>query len=860
VGWIVKTFIFAAFLLNVAAASAAVRVAPVPEWVEELTLPAIQERQLDQASAGVYYLLSDGQLLPGQKQDTSYFRTAYKVFERHGLEEAGRIEIQFDPIYQQPFLHYVRIWRNGVAADRMRDMKVEILRRESDLDGGVIDGQKMIHIELHDVQVGDVVDYAYGISSKHIFWPGHVFGGFATGWSVPLAVNHYRILMPSGYTLGVRNEGTNLPYKVRKTGGRTEYQWREENIAPLTYEKNTPPWHNQWGRVSFSTMNKWEDVVIWALPYYSDKDRLPASLVARVNQIMQRHPGTSDRITAALRLVQDNIRYVSVSMGMGSYVPRSPAEVIANGFGDCKDKSQLLVAILRHMGITANAALTHSDKAHILPQYLPSPIAFNHVVVQIKVGKNTYWVDATRSHQGGRFPNITSAKHGWTLPLVSGQTELELIPQQEIPAPNQTVMEEYELLQETEGGLILHVDSTYSEQGADQMRANLAARSLAAFGKEYFDFYDKYYPGLQVAEPIKFKDDRESNVLVVSERYKLSKAALEKNEMAKKFVAYISTFDNYSDIPATNRRSPFYVQFPLHKRHVIVFNTPGFAPQAPAPVTVDGAAFKYSLYTDRQNDRLTLDARLVGTAEILPAEKYTQYREALEALDNNTSWYIDITSKAGGVIGQTDERMRIFVMLVGGLLFGAAAIFGIWKGLHADDVYAASGFYYPVSPLKLIVMSVLTFGFYDLFWLWKSWRWAKIYDDKDCWPFWRMIFALFWLYPLFRDVNKRRDTFYGWTEVGVISAVLYAVCVVGANMSDRLYENDLIFIAATLIAPLFLLPTLVSMNKLNGDREALRVNSKLGGLTVAAAIPGILLWALVLLELNEITLPNLWSS
>ena len=49
----------------------------------------------------------------------------------------------------------------------------------------------------------------------------------------------------------------------------------------------------------------------------------------------------------ALRMIQDNIRYASISTGPGSYRPHPSDLVLERNFGDCKDKSLLLVNLLR---------------------------------------------------------------------------------------------------------------------------------------------------------------------------------------------------------------------------------------------------------------------------------------------------------------------------------------------------------------------------------------------------------------------------------------------------------------------------------------------------------------------------------
>ena len=84
-------------------------------------------------------------------------------------------------------------------------------------------------------------------------------------------------------------------------------------------------------------------------------------------------------------------------------MPRSIEEVLRTRFGDCKDQSALVVALLREMGLEARFALVN-DRSEMTVPYLPSP-RFTHVIVQARSGEGrTYWVDPT--FKGLSFPNV----------------------------------------------------------------------------------------------------------------------------------------------------------------------------------------------------------------------------------------------------------------------------------------------------------------------------------------------------------------------------------------------------------------------------------------------------------------------
>lgn len=93
-------------------------------------------------------------------------------------------------------------------------------------------------------------------------------------------------------------------------------------------------------------------------------------------------------------------------MGMagGNYTPQAPAKTWELRYGDCKAKTLMLLAMLRAMGIEAEPVLASSGGGDLLPERLPTPGAFDHVLVRATVGGETLWLDGTRA--GTRLTDI----------------------------------------------------------------------------------------------------------------------------------------------------------------------------------------------------------------------------------------------------------------------------------------------------------------------------------------------------------------------------------------------------------------------------------------------------------------------
>jgi hypothetical protein len=639
------------FVVPAAAADGVGRGAPAG-WVQELPVPLPRPDRLRQVEDGIYYLLLDSQVKTGRANEVFYTRSAYQVTDRSGLEEAARFEIDYDPTLERVVLHHIRVIRNGVVLDRMADANIQVLRREEELDKGIFDGHKTVHVEIKGVEVGDIVDYAYSWVTTASFWPGQFFGHATTAWSVPLELMRYRVIWPADRApLTIHNRNTTLKPVLTRSGGDVIYDWRAVDPEPVPSEDGTPQWYATWGTVTISSMAKWSQVVDWALPLYSGRDALPPELAARADAIAKAYARPEDRITQAMRLVEDEVRYVSLSIGAGSYTPRSPTEVFRSGFGDCKDKSQLLVALLRRMKIEAYVALTDMDEGPSLNDVAPAVSVFDHAIVEVRLRGRSYWLDPTGADEGGRFPHLAALNYGWALPIAAGQATLERIAPPAAPRPTYRTVERYALDGGERPGLTLSVTTTYLDGEADTMRANIASKSAAQLESDYLKFYAQMYPGLTRKSPIRISDDRDRNRIVVSEAYRLSADDLRRNKLLEKFVVKASSLDSYEKVPSGRRATPYQLSFPVNREHTIVLVTPGRRPPAPHPVALADAGFRYRMDVKRDGDTLTLDYKMAGLTDVLKAKDVAAASQDATTVSDDNYWYLDLSSTAGGFIG-----------------------------------------------------------------------------------------------------------------------------------------------------------------------------------------------------------------
>jgi len=211
----------------------------------------------------------------------------------------------------------------------------------------------------------------------------------------------------------------------RAGGEVTSERWREGRsdvcsldpvaVEPINLETGTPSWVQQYPLLRISTFEDWNAVADWGRPLYRvERSDAVAEIAARISA---EHDDPADQLVAALRYVQDEIRYLALTYGEGSFVPVAPDQTLQTRVGDCKAKTMLLLALAEALGIEADPALVSLSAGPGLDQQFPSPGAFDHIIVRARLNGQDYWLDPTASFQGGRLDVLEQADYGFALPL-----------------------------------------------------------------------------------------------------------------------------------------------------------------------------------------------------------------------------------------------------------------------------------------------------------------------------------------------------------------------------------------------------------------------------------------------------------
>lgn len=495
-----------------------VRSNKLPEWVKAMQAPTTERRN------PVVVRLHDTQYMV-KPRPVVYVHRVTQVNDSSALAQVGQLSVDFHPDYQRLVLHQVRILRGQSVLDQTATIQVRFLQRELGLEQGVYSGETSATMLVNDLRVGDSLEWRYSVEgSNPVFGERFADDGSWDAYN-PVEKRYLSITHP-----------VSRPIYWKLVGGSTEDMVRmrptvttRDDMQTLVFERSgfegyepepqLPSFLPYWRYVQFSEFPDWQSVATWAEGLFPDVNPLPDELASVVAQL-KREPDPEVRSVKALQWVQDQIRYFSVSMGESSHRPHPPTQVLKQRFGDCKDKSYLLLTILKAVGLQAKPVLL-SARAPKFPSALwPTPLAFDHVVVELNLGNKVYHLDPTRSGQEGALATMGAVQFDADVLVVSSQTrKLSKIKPDNALALNTYNVHESFKISRLDGPAELRSVKTWTGTNAELLRQLVRQLTPDQLDKQSMLGYDRRYPGIELVGKPEIKDDTTRNQVTVTAHY-----------------------------------------------------------------------------------------------------------------------------------------------------------------------------------------------------------------------------------------------------------------------------------------------------------------------------------------------------
>jgi hypothetical protein len=162
--------------------------------------------------------------------------------------------------------------------------------------------------------------------------------------------------------------------------GKTRRTFRFHNDTPVKLEPGAVSEIDDGPQVQITSLTDYAQVAKLYADIFRDKAQVTPEISALASSLTV---GARDRRAQAKALyewVALHIQYVNIVLGAGGFQPHKAADVLKNGYGDCKDHVMLLQALLSARGIKSSAVLIRAGANQFRLPAAPSPFLFDHLI------------------------------------------------------------------------------------------------------------------------------------------------------------------------------------------------------------------------------------------------------------------------------------------------------------------------------------------------------------------------------------------------------------------------------------------------------------------------------------------------
>ncbi len=209
--------------------------------------------------------------------------------------------------------------------------------------------------------------------------------------AIPIVYQALEIDLPAGHTYMAswHNHGAVAPVEV--SPGHFRWEIRDQHALDLRGIPSHPEWEAlaarmdvEWGDAAVAGLdNEWRAIGQWVTKLEADRPAPSAEITTETQQLIAGAPDFYTKLERITDYIQKNIRYFVVMRGIGGLRANHASDIFRNRYGDCKDKTTLLISMLQVAGIHAFYVPVDSKRGVVDP--LEPSLYGNHMITAIEV-------------------------------------------------------------------------------------------------------------------------------------------------------------------------------------------------------------------------------------------------------------------------------------------------------------------------------------------------------------------------------------------------------------------------------------------------------------------------------------------
>jgi tetratricopeptide (TPR) repeat protein/transglutaminase-like putative cysteine protease len=318
-----------------------------------------------------------------------------RVQSEAAIHDLGLLRFSYASTFESLNIDYVRVRKTDGTVVVTPASDVQEVDSEVSRQAPMYTDEREKHIAVKALGSGDVLEYHMVWTVHNARAPGHfwiadnfVRNGICLDEQIEVDVPQ---AVPVKFFSGANALAT------KEEGLRRIYTLHHTNLVRATDESEWA-WEKGVGNealpdILMTSFSSWEELGKWFGGLVAPQVQVTPAIQAKAEELTRGKISEREKIQALYEFVSQHFRYIGVSLGQGRYTPHRAEDVLANRYGDCKDKHTLFAALLSAVGIKAYPALI-SSSTRVDPE-LPYPGIFDHVITAIPQGDSFLFLDTT---------------------------------------------------------------------------------------------------------------------------------------------------------------------------------------------------------------------------------------------------------------------------------------------------------------------------------------------------------------------------------------------------------------------------------------------------------------------------------
>jgi len=389
------------------------------------------------------YLLDDGVIrFETDGRGSRTYRQVIQVFNQDGAEAWGEQSFSYSSGSEKLTVNWVRVLKpDGTVISAKPAHEQESLAPVA-LEAPVYSDQKIRRITLSGVAPGTLVDWSYTVERVKPLVPGDYYSGWRVTTGLLTRRSRFLVDVPVSVTPRIHEQNVHFRRQEAQAHGRHVYTWATKDVQKLEGEPFAAAPNSLTVHIDVASPITWAQLARWYANLSAGRYAVNSTLESQLSERVKNTRTLEDSLRAVHRWVSQDFRYVSLSLGIGGYLPRLPAQVLETRYGDCKDKATLFIALARRMGVKANPVLLSSSGS--ADSTLPSMEQFDHMIAAIdrpQASGGRLYLDLTSEltpygelppaeegsfalvvHDDGSFESVTLPEH----PITANRAETHI--------------------------------------------------------------------------------------------------------------------------------------------------------------------------------------------------------------------------------------------------------------------------------------------------------------------------------------------------------------------------------------------------------------------------------------------------